>query len=278
MKKLLLILLCLPMIGFGQNVYIPDANFKAYLVGTTWINTNGDSHIQISEATSFPGYIDCEALNIYDLTGIEAFTAITKLWCGYNLLTSFDVSQNTALIHFDCEDNQLTSLDVSNNIALEYLGCGQNDLTSIDVSQNTALTELWCGYNELTALDLSYNIALEDLDCTSNELTCLNLANGNNTNMNGSTLYANHNSNLGCIEVDDVAWSTANWEIDPQPSFSIDCNNACSGTSTGILDITNKRNLFKITDMLGQETPYRKNTPLFYIYDNGTVEKKIILE
>ena len=30
------------MIGFGQ-VYIPDANFKAYLVGNTAINTNGDS-------------------------------------------------------------------------------------------------------------------------------------------------------------------------------------------------------------------------------------------
>ena len=31
MKDLLLILLCLPMIGFGQ-VYIPDANFKAVLL------------------------------------------------------------------------------------------------------------------------------------------------------------------------------------------------------------------------------------------------------
>ena len=30
----------MPMIGFGQNVYIPDANFKAYLVGNSAINTN----------------------------------------------------------------------------------------------------------------------------------------------------------------------------------------------------------------------------------------------
>ena len=49
-KKLLLILLCLPFIGFGQNVNIPDANFKAYLVGESDINTNGDSEIQVSEA------------------------------------------------------------------------------------------------------------------------------------------------------------------------------------------------------------------------------------
>ena len=49
-KKLLLILFCLAMVGFGQNVNIPDANFKAYLVGNTAINTNGDAEIQVSEA------------------------------------------------------------------------------------------------------------------------------------------------------------------------------------------------------------------------------------
>ena len=50
-------------------------------------------------------------------------------------------------------------------------------------------------------------------------------------------------------------------------------------TITGILDIyNNKSNLVKITDMLGQETPYRRNTPLFYIYDDGTVERRIVIE
>ncbi|SVC90042.1 uncharacterized protein METZ01_LOCUS342896, partial [marine metagenome] len=47
---------------------------------------------------------------------------------------------------------------------------------------------------------------------------------------------------------------------------------------TGVIDLTNKSTLVKITDMLGQETPYRKNTPLFYIYDDGTVEKRIVIE
>ena len=48
---------------------------------------------------------------------------------------------------------------------------------------------------------------------------------------------------------------------------------------TGILNITsNKSNLIKITNMLGQETPHRRNTPLFYIYNDGTVEKRIVIE
>ena len=71
MKKLLLILLCLPMIGFGQNVNIPDANFKAYLVGDNTINTNQDSEIQVSEAAAFTGLIYCPNQNISDLTGNE---------------------------------------------------------------------------------------------------------------------------------------------------------------------------------------------------------------
>jgi hypothetical protein len=49
-------------------------------------------------------------------------------------------------------------------------------------------------------------------------------------------------------------------------------------TTLGISNIANKSNLVKITDMLGQETAYRKNTPLFYIYDDGTVEKRITID
>ena len=50
-------------------------------------------------------------------------------------------------------------------------------------------------------------------------------------------------------------------------------------TTTGISEIVNnKSKLIKITDMLGQETPYRRNTPLFYLYDDGTVEKRIVIE
>ena len=40
---------------------------------------------------------------------------------------------------------------------------------------------------------------------------------------------------------------------------------------------TNRR-LIRITDLLGQEKKYKKNTALFYIYDNGTVEKRIVIE
>ena len=93
------------MIGFGQNVNIPDANFKNYLVNNIAINTNGDSEIQVSEASAFSGTINCSNQNISDLTGIEAFTTLITLYCTDNYLTSLDVSSNTSLIHLSCYIN-----------------------------------------------------------------------------------------------------------------------------------------------------------------------------
>ena len=40
---------------------------------------------------------------------------------------------------------------------------------------------------------------------------------------------------------------------------------------------TNNRKLTKITDVLGKETQ-QTNQPFFYIYDDGTVEKRIVIE
>ena len=49
---------------------------------------------------------------------------------------------------------------------------------------------------------------------------------------------------------------------------------------TGTHDIasSSRRTLIKITDVLGRKTKGTKNKPLFYIYNDGTVEKQIIIE
>jgi len=54
---------------------------------------------------------------------------------------------------------------------------------------------------------------------------------------------------------------------------------SCINQSTSTIELyQNKRELLKITNIFGQSTKEKKNTPLFYIYDDGTVEKRIILE
>ena len=235
MKTLLLLLLLVPMMSFGQNVNIPDTNFKNYLVNNPSINTNSDGEIQVSEASAFTGWINVHNKDISDLTGIEEFTS---------------------LIYLYCYDNQLTSLDVSSCSALTYLYCNDNQLIYLDVSS--------CS-----------NLIL--LDCSNNQLECLNVKNGNNANFT-QFFYANNNSNLICIEVDDVNFSTNNWtNIDSQTSFSSDCGN--SGCSLSINELSkNPKKLIQIVDVLGRETPFKPNTPLLYIYDDGTVERKMIIK
>jgi len=50
-------------------------------------------------------------------------------------------------------------------------------------------------------------------------------------------------------------------------------------SATTVNNIYNKsKSLIKVIDILGQETTPKSNTPLFYLYDDGTVEKKIIIE
>ena len=65
-------------------------------------------------------------------------------------------------------------------------------------------------------------------------------------------------------------------------SNSVGCDSTINLNFTinplGLIDVYNKRVLIKITDMLGRNTRGGKNNPLFYIYSDGTVEKKVIIE
>jgi len=229
-KKLFFILLLLSQSVTAQIVNIPDANFKAYLVGNTAINTNGDGEIQVAEAAAYMDTITVSFNSIVDMTGIEAFTALTYLDCGYNSLTSLDVTNNTNLTYMDCGFNSIPSLDFSNNTVLNYLDCSWNyfALISLDISQNTALTYLDCSFNTLPSLDLSIHTALTYLACDSNAFTTIDIKNGNNSSF--TYFSASYNLDLMCINVDDSAYSATNWgKQSPQSYYS----NNCLLTSTG---------------------------------------------
>jgi len=47
--------------------------------------------------------------------------------------------------------------------------------------------------------------------------------------------------------------------------------------TAAIKEHTTNKELLKVTDLLGRETK-GTNQPLFYIYDDGTVEKRIVIE
>ena len=154
--------------------------------------------------------------------------------------------------------------------SLTYLWCNNNQLTSLDLSQNGALEQLICHDNQITELILNQNSVLNYVECWNNQLICLNLKNGNYLNF--LYLEALNNPALTCIEVDDVAYATANWtEIDATASFSTGCNNNCA---LGLQQLTGSpKKLIKVTDIMGREIQVSPNTPLIFIYSDGSIER-----
>ena len=108
------------------------------------------------------------------------------------------------------------------------------------------------------------------------------LKNGNNINMKCDGIIAlscgslANDSNLSCIQVDDVAWSNLNWSSNINTTFQYFSTNCPPATS--IQEHSTNKELLKVTDLLGREIKGTNNEVLFYIYDDGTVEKRIILE
>jgi len=55
-------------------------------------------------------------------------------------------------------------------------------------------------------------------------------------------------------------------------------SNVINHSTTAVNELVNSKKVIKITDLLGRETKGTKNEVLFYIYDNGAVEKRIVIE
>ena len=163
----------------------PDENFRNWILSQEYGQDGVLTDDEIADVTSIALY----GMNVQSLQGIEYFTALQKLDCHGNQLTSLDVSKNTALVFLLCEVNQLKSLNVSGCTALQMLSCAGNKLTSLDVSECTALDALLCNGNQLTSIDVSKNIALNELNCCNNLLTSLDVS--NNTALNDLSCHQN---------------------------------------------------------------------------------------
>jgi len=182
-----------------------------------------------------------------------------------------DDSFEQALINLDLDDifdDSVNTLAVDTLVTLYLSNSGISDLTGIkDFSQ---LTDLFCNGNQITDLDLSNNSNLVELNCNNNLLSSLDVRNGNNSALWYFT--AVNNPQLFCIAVNDIAFANYNWLKDSGCVFSSNC-----GTSS-IENYKKKPKLIKILDVFGRITIAKPNIQLIYIYDDGSVEKKIILD
>jgi len=227
-------------------VNIPDAVFKSRLVTNAAINIDIDREIQVTEAAAFTGQLNVSASGssspISNLTGIEAFTALTYLNCLGNNLTSLDFSANTALTFLNCGYNDLTSLNISANSALETLYCQNNQFTNIDVSANIALVTFNCCHNSLTSIDLSNNFNLGQLYCYNNQLTNLELS----ANTLLETLYCHNNQLTSLNFLNSVDYLEC--QYNQLTSLDVSANTAlwrliCNNNQLTTLNVKNGNNI-----------------------------------
>lgn len=228
----------------SQNITIPDAKFKAYLVANTAINTNGDTEISKVEAEAFTGYMDCSYKSIVNLAGIESFinltglntdyngslatldlssnTKLQSLYCNGNNLTTLNLTALVNLTNLECASNKLTTLNLSKNTKLETLKTASNQLTALDLSKNLLLYALGCENNKIENIDISLNVKLTSIDCRNNLLKSLNLNNGKTLFFN--LMKSTGNANLTCIQVDDLnSVRVGTWQYDTKAAFSTNC-------------------------------------------------------
>ncbi len=100
--------------------------------------------------------------------------------------------------------------------------------------------------------------------------------------VNDSAILANGNS-INCLFEDQLFWKIDTFPVSGTPygTWTFIHNNV--GVDQNVISSVNdishgKKELIKIIDLLGRECKQLKNKPLVYIYGDGTVEKKIVLE
>jgi len=143
-----------------------------------------------------------------------------------------------------------------------------SELTGIE--DFIALRSLFCYNNNLSILNLTNNTQLFEVTCSNNNLISIDLKNGNNSGL--WYFMSMNNPNLNCIDVDDVSWCEDNWAVDSWTSFNSNCN----PTSIGL--VSENKKLIKIMDIHGRLCRAIPNTPLIYIYSDGSIEKKIFIK
>ena len=102
----------------------------------------------------------------------------------------------------------------------------------------------------------------------------LGISNGN-SGLYRNDAGANYPYNIGSI------MSITGNSADPDYYYfyyDIEVEVPCENTTTAVSENPSSKNILKVVDILGREVKGNSNIPLFYIYDNGTAEKQLIIE
>ena len=180
----------------------------------------------------------------------QSYEVLGGFWATYREYQTEDffISIDIEKIPFSEDIGVSSVLNISNGVVqVEILNSGVNDVNNFNIA-----------YSVNGAPAISENIAST-------------LLSGNSMNYMFATPYT---ALPGQVEI--CSWT--DYSADMQH------NNDTSCITTTIISVDelnhseNTKHLLKITNLLGGKSKEIKNIPLFYIYDDGTVEKRIVIE
>lgn len=263
-KKLFYLALLFNGIAGAQNLIIPDANLKQWLLNASTTNgtamnatnvsvvidVNHDGEIQVAEtANIWSLYIS--GSTITNLSGVEGFTALRNATIGgvgatginlssnLNLqgiyisdcpnLTSINVSNLPNLTIFRAMfDSALQTVNMSNSSNINTITITETNVSLLDLSTLPNITYLNLDNNNLQELDISQNPLVQQFYCANNDLHSLNMKNGTVI----SQFSVDGNVNLPYICVDELEMSVVESAANG-PNMNTFVSSYCSFTPGG---------------------------------------------
>ena len=272
MKKLLLILLLLPIIGFSQSY--------CHLLNVVEVTTDTNNLINIAISdeglgNSYP-YIAYSINSIGDTThvgNLDLFgnVGFDTTWYSYSIISSpiyplsiyyvYGINSDTCILNYhpSCDSvsvffNYIDSLTSPHqiHINIETLNFGNSNF----------------GYGGFVLLDeIGDTVASENINNAGNVYGLMQNYTENRFLDLSQIISIPFNGTLHLIS----GFFAGNSITSCVFPFNI------TNETTSIKEYSTNKKLLKVTDLLGRETK-KTNQPLLYIYNDGTVEKKVIIE
>jgi len=250
------------------------------------------------------GCMDSLAFNYNPLANIDNNSCLPViLGCTDPIALNYNASANTddfscVLPIYGCTDstmfnyNPLANVDNSSCVAFLY-GCTDPSMLNYNAMANTEdFTCISFVYGCMDPTALNY----DSLANTDNE-SCITIVEGcMDQSAYNYNISANFSDSVSCLFAASCVTGAGvpYWLNDPCYAWVIDVDNYCcenewdticqatydycDGSWSGPLlkRSENKKELIMITDLLGRKTKKIKNQLLFYIYNDGSVERKLI--
>lgn len=237
-----------------------------------------DHNFQPVNTESFP--LSSPSGNNYDYSDSHLSVAYPVGFSQYKTVRYLDFSRVSSVsAPVDTSDIAVVGFEPTSVSTTYFL---PPNIYHIEIAGNALVKNV--GANTVTSVRLNHYQAQSSFcfdDVYSGEFNGLNLLPGDSAWLTMGTIHVETNSFAGDSLVKNICVysSHVNKLTDPHVENDQYCKSVYLGT-VGLEELTKNqpKELIRVVDLLGREVPEMKNTPLIYVYSDGTTEKKFILE